>query len=513
MKILPTIILFTTSLATSLAQQEKYFTNPVIHGDVADPSIIRIGNRYYATGTSSEWARYYPVFTSNDLVNWKAVGHIFKEKPSWIESSFWAPEWFQHKGKCYVYYTARKKSDNISCIGVAVSDSPTGEFKDYGPVVEFGKEAIDAFILEDRGKLYISWKAYGLDNRPIELLACKLSDDGLKLDGKPFSILRDDEHQGMEGQHWFKHDDYYYIIYSVRGCCGPNSDYAVSVARSKNIDGPYEKYEGNPILHGSKDILSIGHGTITTTPDERMYYLCHAYLPGEGFYQGRQPHLQEIRFGEDKWPHFVTGEYASLAQPMPFAESVQEPTTDFYDDFSTEKLRPEWSWNYPFADVKSVLKDGKLYLSGTSKANVKSGSALCLRPTSPNYSLETALLNHNNSWKGLVMYGDGNNLVTLGAMDDRLILKCLLDGKEHKLAEMPLPSYPIHLRMIVKNGCSCSFDWSEDGDRWNRIEADELSDKEARSLVQWDRISRPGLYHEGSIEMPAIFSHSILKNE
>ena len=60
-----------------------------------------------------------------------------------------------------------------------MADSPTGKFKDYGPVVEFGKEAIDAFILEDKGKLYISWKAYGLDNQPIELLACKLTDDAL----------------------------------------------------------------------------------------------------------------------------------------------------------------------------------------------------------------------------------------------------------------------------------------------------------------------------------------------
>lgn len=55
----------------SMAQKQTYFTNPVIHGDVADPSILRIDDTYYATGTSSEWAPYYPVFTSKDLVNWK----------------------------------------------------------------------------------------------------------------------------------------------------------------------------------------------------------------------------------------------------------------------------------------------------------------------------------------------------------------------------------------------------------------------------------------------------------
>ena len=66
-----TLFFCAASLATGLAQQESYFTNPVIHGDVADPSIIRIDQTYYITGTSSEWAPYYPVFTSTDLVNSK----------------------------------------------------------------------------------------------------------------------------------------------------------------------------------------------------------------------------------------------------------------------------------------------------------------------------------------------------------------------------------------------------------------------------------------------------------
>ena len=93
MKKLLTILLCSASVTLGLAQQQTYFTNPVIHGDVADPSIMRIGETYYVTGTSSEWAPYYPVFTSSDLVNWKQTGHIFKEKPAWTKSSFWAPEW------------------------------------------------------------------------------------------------------------------------------------------------------------------------------------------------------------------------------------------------------------------------------------------------------------------------------------------------------------------------------------------------------------------------------------
>ena len=92
-------------------QRVETYNNPVIRGDLADPTIIRIGNTYYATGTSSEWAPYYPMFKSNDLINWKQTGHVFEQQPEWTKSSFWAPEWYQHKGKVYVYYTARKQSD------------------------------------------------------------------------------------------------------------------------------------------------------------------------------------------------------------------------------------------------------------------------------------------------------------------------------------------------------------------------------------------------------------------
>lgn len=506
MKKLLAILLCSASATMGLAQQETYFTNPVIRGDVADPSIVRIGETYYATGTSSEWAPYYPVFTSSDLVNWKQTGHIFDEKPAWIKSSFWAPELFYHNGKVYAYYTARKESDNISCIGVAVADSPTGKFKDYGLVVEFGKEAIDAFILEDNGQLYITWKAYGLDDRPIELLACKLSADGLRLDGKPFSLLRDDERRGMEGQHWFKMNGYYYIIYAVNGCCGPDSDYAVAVARSKKLAGPYEKYEGNPIFHGSKEIQSIGHGTLTTTPDGRMFYLCHAYSRNADFYRGRQPHLQEMRMGGDNWPYFVTGEYASMTQPMPFTDCVQEPIFDFADNFNAATLRPEWTWNYPYADVKTELKAGNLFLSGSPKAGAQTGNALCLRPGAADYALETAVVNQNGSWKGIVMYGDDKNLLTLGCASDRLKLKAIQNGKEVIQADMKLPSSSIYLKMKVADGIHCSFMYSQDGRVWKEVEYN-LSPSAIKSLVRWDRISRPGLYQEGNTDQPAVYGY------
>jgi len=507
--------LFTLALSLILTvsiygQQQGYYKNPVIHGDMADPSIIRIGNIYYATATSSEWAPFYPVFTSRDLVNWQQTGHIFKKQPEWTSSSFWAPELYQHDGKVYCYYTARRKSDNVSYMGVATAKSPTDEFTDHGIIVEFGTEAIDAFIYDDNGQLYITWKAYGLDKRPIEIVGSKLSDDGLRLEGEIFSMLVDDNNEGMEGQYHFKKGDYYYLVYSAHSCCGPGSDYDVYVARSKSFKGPYEKYEGNPILYGGGgDFISVGHGTAVETPDGRMFYMCHGYLRADGFYLGRQPILQEMYVGDDDWVHFSSGRVAKIEQPIPFAGTKQKEIQDFEDNFKDKKHKLEWSWNYSFSEVNTDIRNGKLYLSGTPKAGNNYGTALCLRPSTPHYIYETAVVNNNQSLKGLTMYGDDKNFVAWGSSGNKLILKSVKDGKEEIIYQSESNNSITYVRIEVKHGCQLNFFKSKDGKQWTKVN-DSIID--FSSLVRWDRVARPGLTHIGEVNQPAEFSYFTLKN-
>lgn len=299
------VLFFAAVTLLSCSLQKEVALNPVINADTPDPSIIKIGNTYYAAATSGDFSMSYPRFKSKDMVHWENIGYVFNRWPEWAAGSFWAPELFYHNGKVYCYYTARQKSDRTSCIGVAVADGPEENFVDYGPLIRTTNEAIDSYVFDDNGQLYITWKAYGLDpsHRPIEILAQKLSADGLRLEGEPFSLLRDDERIGCEGQCIFKEGKYYYILYSIRDCCSPQSDYAVSVARSEKFAGPYEKYEGNPILTGNDtDIQSCGHGTMVRD-GKKMYYLCHAYYFGK-YKEGRKAILQEMYIGKDKWPHF-----------------------------------------------------------------------------------------------------------------------------------------------------------------------------------------------------------------
>ena len=255
-------------------------TNPVIDADAPDPTVIRVGDTYYAAATSGNNPQAYARYQSKDLKTWQKTGYVFDQWPEWTKGAFWAPEFFVIGNKVMCYYTARQKSDGTSCIGLASAEGPEGRFVDHGPFVRTTNEAIDAFVFNDDGQLYITWKAYGLDpsGRPIEILAQRLT--------------------------IFREGKYYYMLYSIRDCCTPQSDYAVSVARSEKFTGPWEKFPGNPILTGnSKDIQSCGHGTLVTTPSGERYYLCHAYYLNR-YKEGRKAILQHISMGKDLWPAF-----------------------------------------------------------------------------------------------------------------------------------------------------------------------------------------------------------------
>jgi xylan 1,4-beta-xylosidase len=538
MKLTNFLALFLLVTFPSISQESSFFENPVISGDMADPSIIRVGDTYYATATSSEWAPFYPVFTSTDLINWEQAGHVFNEKPEWTSHSFWAPELYYHNGTMYCYYSARRKSDNVTYIGVATAEGTSLCFKDHGLIVELGSEAIDAFVYDDNGQLYITWKAYGLDKRPIELLGSRLSDDGLRLEGEPFSLLKDDEEIGMEGQYHFKQGDYYYILYSAKSCCGPSSDYDVRVARSKHFKGPYEKYGGNPILSGGDgvggdgDFISVGHGTAVKVPDGRYFYLSHGYQSGDAFFLGRQPVLHELEITDEDWVRFTTGKQAVIRQPVPFEGTMQKRISGFKDDFSGETLKGgklggktlkgktlkgetlkgetlkvEWTWNYPYADINATLKNGELILTGKPVGGNEHGTALCLRPQTTHYSYQAKINNINDSFKGLTMYGDDKNLVAFGIAGNRVELRLVKEGDESVLFRTVPEKEISHFKIDVERGCFLTFFYSEDGSSWVKVNDTPVY---TAFLVRWDRVARPGLIHIGEAEAPAVIDYFVL---
>lgn len=162
-----------------------------------DPAAMVDGDTVYlytghdvATGDSyviDGWICY----STKDLVNWKYEGEIMSAKDiSWAtgSTSAWAAQTVKHNGKYYFYYCTwdATSGNGQQSIGVAVSDSPTGPFKDLGkPVVsgkvtDFGTESstwndIDPTVWiekDDKGEehRYLAW---GNGNYYI----CELNDD------------------------------------------------------------------------------------------------------------------------------------------------------------------------------------------------------------------------------------------------------------------------------------------------------------------------------------------------
>ena len=485
----------TTTYLNGLKGSSRRKENPVIPGDFADPSIIRRGETYYATGTSSEWAPHFPLFQSTDLLHWKQMGYVFRQTPSWAAASFWAPELFYRKGTYYVYYVARKKSDGISCIGVATALDPAKGFTDRGILLEFGKEAIDPFVIEDNGKLYITWKAYGLDQRPIELLGSRLSDDGLKVEGDPFTLLRDEEKKGLEGQCLVKRKDYYYLFYSAGNCCGGGCSYNIEVARAASLQGPYTKFANNPVLSGTAEWKCTGHGTMVTSKEGKDFFLYHAYSKTDDVYTGRQGMLGEVDWNaKTGWP----GIRAVGAK----AERVK----NFRDEFSTAQLPGAWQWDFRHTTPRVRLEKGSLYLSGQPISVNQTGTAITVRPLTGNYEIKTGVVNRNTALKGLVLYGDAGQSVGIGIKEDIVqVWEVKKDKRSVVKEEKVSESKPVQLKIEVENGYQCRFYWSEGKNDWKEL-ATGSPYYNGNFLPPWDRSPRPGLMQLGAETEGAVFS-------
>lgn len=227
------------------------------------------------------------------------------------------------------------------------------------------------------------------------------------------------------------------------------------------------------------------------------------------FYLGRQPILHEFFVNDSNWIEFKTGKQAVISQAIPFANTIQDKVADFDDDFSGGRLKVDWTWNYPYSDMNAREERGKLLLTGTLKAEHKQGTVLCLRPRTTNYSYETKVENRNDSFKGLTMYGDDKNLVTLGIKGGKIILKSVEEGTEDILFQANSDRENIRFKIDVEKGCYLSFSYSCDGEVWIRVNNTPL---DASFLVRWDRVARPGLIHTGAYGEPAIFDYFQLSN-
>lgn len=278
------MFLFTFALAEDApapAPPPLAWANPVVAQDFPDPSAARALGAWWATSTASAAAPGFPLLRSTDLVHWTRAGSVFPRKPAWATDSLWAPELALGADGVRLYYTGRRRDGRL-CVAVASAATPAGPYRDHGPLVCQPAGSIDPSEVRDgRGRPYLLWKEDGnAVRRPSRIWIQQLRPDRLGLVGRRRPLLRNEsrwEGAVVEAPEITAHDGWLYLFYSGNTYGPPSCAYALGVARSKSIFGPWVRDPRNPVLRSNAAWRCPGHASIVRDEHGRDFALYHAY--------------------------------------------------------------------------------------------------------------------------------------------------------------------------------------------------------------------------------------------
>lgn len=252
------------------------YKNPVSEG--GDPFVLYHDGKYYLYATTCS-DQGYIIRVSDDLVNWHEEGFCLEKKDVLGEKNFWAPEVMFHNGLFYMAYSADWH------LGIAVSDSPTGPFKQEEKKWACSEQAIDgSFFKDDDGRIYLYYVHQTSNGRYInQIYAAQMNDDLTGIIEETERLLIDpcedwevrERARTAEGPFVLKNNGKYYLTYSVNDF--QSVYYSVGCAVSDSPLGPFKKLKGNPILKRSEFVNGTGHHSFTRTEDGQIICVYHTH--------------------------------------------------------------------------------------------------------------------------------------------------------------------------------------------------------------------------------------------
>ncbi|MEH0416966.1 family 43 glycosylhydrolase [Streptomyces sp. B21-083] len=269
--------------------------SPVLPGLNADPNIVRFGDTFYMYPTTDGFEGWsgtqFKAYSSTDLVHWKDHGVILDLGPdvSWADSRAWAPTMEERNGKYYFYFCADAN------IGVAVSDSPTGPFKDAlgKPLLKAGDhpgQMIDpAVFTDDDGQSYLYWgngRAY----------VVPLNNDMVSFDASKVTDITPSGYN--EGSFVIKRGVTYYFMWSENDTRDEN--YQVAYATGSSPTGPWTKRGVILQKDLSLGIKGTGHHSVVHVPNTDDWYIAYhrfAIPGGDGMH--RETTIDKLEFDAD----------------------------------------------------------------------------------------------------------------------------------------------------------------------------------------------------------------------
>ena len=367
-------------------QPDEFYT-PILQGCYPDPSITRKGNDYYLVNSSFAMFPGVPIFHSNDLVNWKQIGHVLdrtsqlKVETSGVSAGVYAPDIKYNKNNDTFYMITTQISGGMGNIVVKTKDPAKG----WSDPIKLQFGGIDpSLFFDDNGKAYVvhndappTGKALYEGHRVIKIWEYDVQNDkvvpgtdkiivngGTDISQKPIWI---------EAPHVYKKNGRYYLM-CAEGGTGDNHSEVIFV--SDNAMGPYIPAKNNPILtqryfpkNRPNKMDWTGHADLTEGPDGKYYVVFLGIRPNgkDRVNTGRETFILPVDWSGE-FPVFENG-LVPLRPKLKTPAGVKNQTGQngffpngnftFTDNFTAEKLDYRWiGMRGPREEFISTSKNG-----------------------------------------------------------------------------------------------------------------------------------------------------------
>ncbi|NNK33428.1 MAG: glycoside hydrolase family 43 protein, partial [Xanthomonadales bacterium] len=455
-----------------------------------------------------------------DLENWTLAARPLN-RPDLLDLSgvpdscgVWAPCLSWHDGLFHLCYTVVRRFDgNFKDTHNYLTTCATID-GDWSKPVYLDSSGFDPSMhhAEDGRKWYLSmvW-----DHRPDRtffrgIALREYCPSRRQLVGERKFIFDGTAFDCTEGPHLYRYGDFYYLL-AAEG--GTGYEHVVTVARSRDLEGPYEVDPAGPLVTARYSpvhpLQRTGHGDIVRTPGGRLFivFLCSRPLPGTRRSPlGRESAIQELVETDDGWFRLKSGSSLPLPEleidldgtgSAKRASATAEEVIRY--GFDSDDLPDDFQWlRSPRPERLFSLRErpGNLRLHGRESIGSFYEQALVARrQTHFRFRAETALEfepAHFQQMAGLVCYYNASKFHYLYVSRDEEVGKHLavMSCEGEILLDAVFPEYgnrvavpegqKLHLRVDV-DGARLVFSWSADGDAWNEfpvsLDASLLSDE------------------------------------
>ncbi|GAB7363523.1 hypothetical protein MBLNU230_g3792t1 [Neophaeotheca triangularis] len=415
-------LLFAQLLAASVAasrSSNSTFFNPTIPGWNPDPSCIYVNDGHFqdthfcATSTFLAFPGL-PIYASKDLINWRHASNVWTRESQLplpnadrnvddLQSGFYAPNLRYRDGTFFLtnLYLTGAESGGLGTIFTTTDPFDSSSWSDdpltWNPV------AIDPELFWDK------------DGSTGNVSA-------------PVSIWNGTTGTNPEGPHIYIKDDWYYLVIAEGGT---SLGHSVTIARSRNLYGPYEDGPDNPYLSATGTdnyFQTVGHFDLFTDSRGQWWSMGLATRGGPEWVihpMGRETVLTPVTWEFDEYPRFDPIKGIMQGWPLPpsnrdiAGEGPFAGDGDVIDFLPGSQLPPQLvHFRYPEEGTFTVapeehpeslrIRPARVNLTGvvnTDDASVTGARVSPFRPTQPcqEAGITAFLTQHQHTDLGIVL--------------------------------------------------------------------------------------------------------------